>query len=95
MEAWEESEPFFGTGTTDATFQLEGNSPTETHLLKSLAKTGASSGESCLKTMTGMPWVPLDLELSRQLMIRRTAFTVMVGGLSFSPVRGGNGGGLS
>ena len=70
------SQPFFGTGTTEATFQQLGKSPLDMHLRNSLVRTGASSGAHFFKTITGMPSGPLDLELSRFLMSLLTCFTV-------------------
>ena len=46
-----------------------------THLRKSLDRIGESSGDSFLKTITGIPSGPLDLELSRHEMILLTRLT--------------------
>ena len=76
--------------TTEATYQHDGDSLTDTIFWKILERTGASSGEKCLKTVTG----PLDLELSRHEMIFLTRFTVIEGEETVSPVRRANGGGF-
>ena len=49
------------------------------HLRNSSVRTGSSSGAHFFKRITGMPSGPLDLELSRFLMILLTCFTVTEG----------------
>ena len=52
------------TGTTNATFQDNGNTELAKHKLKSLARTGESSREHIFKTITGIPPGPVALEAS-------------------------------
>ena len=64
---------FLKTGHTDENFHKVGKYFSLRQRLKSLAKIGESSGERCLRTITGILSGPVALFVSRFLMQRATS----------------------
>lgn len=77
MDGLDRSPQFLKTGITLGLFHTVGKHDSATHLLNNIDKTGESSGEHFLRTMTGILSGPVALDGYNFAMIEATFVGVM------------------